>query len=384
MGSKIYAYNFTDGSRDSAKDFELVNGNKSPTGIWSDGTTMWVANLTNKIFAYKMSDQTRDSAKDFNTLQGFSGDDSLHGIWSDRTTMYVSNYITDEVLGYSMSGKSLDTAKTFDLVSENSAPHGIWSDGTTMWVADADNTVYAYAYPSPPSSQSPSSSSAPFVFFIPPPPPDTTPPYTVSVERTGNATTADRALVWDVKFSESVAVSVEGGVNHTSVANATIPDLGMVADTIAVDGVPWEVSEGSIAVDLDHTILSSLLVELVAPDCTRFVVHNQTAVFSYQLSQPRDLGDLAGVDVAGNWTLEVSDRAKYWNGTLNGWSLSLESDGMAGRGTVHTIKQYVAGPGVYTLSLDGYDVRDGAGNPLDDAKPEVNEPYHVVGTIRTC
>ena len=40
------------------------------TGIWSDGTTMWVAaQLPGKIYAYDMSTKARDAGKDFDTLR---------------------------------------------------------------------------------------------------------------------------------------------------------------------------------------------------------------------------------------------------------------------------------------------------------------------------
>ena len=205
------------------------------------------------------------------------------------------------------------------------------------------------------------------------------------MERTGNATTTDRALTWNVTFSEPVVVGADAHINYTSAANATIPDLGAVHDTMLVN-VPGAVTGGGISVDLHHPITSGLLIELVAPDCTRFVIHNQTTAFLYKLRQPHDLGDLAGIGAAGQWTLHVSDHARHWNGTLNSWSLELESDGaVKGSGDTYSITRHVAGPGNHTLSLDGYDIRDRAGNRLVDTDTAVNEPYHVVGAAaRTC
>ena len=49
-------------SRDSGSDFTLAAANGYPTGIWSDGTTMWVADFEDhKLYAYRMSDRSRDS-----------------------------------------------------------------------------------------------------------------------------------------------------------------------------------------------------------------------------------------------------------------------------------------------------------------------------------
>lgn len=189
-----------------------------------------------------------------------------------------------KIYAYKMSDKSRIQSKDFTLSADNGSPTGIWSDRTTMWVADyVAGKIYVYKIPTTSSA----SSGPPLTFFLPPPPPrDTTPPTVVSVERTGNATTADRALTWNVTFSEAVAVSADAHINYTSVTNATIPDLGVVHDTVLVD-VPGAVTGGSMSVDLHHPITSGLLIELVAPDCTRFVIHNQTTTFLYKLRQPR-------------------------------------------------------------------------------------------------
>ena len=306
------------------------------------------------------------------------------GIWSDGNTMWVLDYVDNKIYAYDISTRSPVPSKDFTLpAAGNNIPWIIWSDRTTMWVADyVAGKIYVYKIPTTSSA----SSGPPLTFFLPPPPPrDTTPPTVVSVERTGNATTTDRALTWNVTFSEAVVVGADAHTNYTSVANVTIPDLGAVHDTVLVN-VPGAVTGSDISVDMYHPTTSGLLIELVAPDCTQFVIHNQTTTFLYKLRQPRDLGDLAGVEAAGQWTLHVSDHAKYWNGTLNTWSLELESDGaVEDSGDTYAITRHVAGPGNHTLSLDGYEVQDRAGNPLTDADPAVNEPYHVVGAAaRAC
>ena len=383
---KIFAYHLN-GTHYSTKDFSLAAGNTDPSGIWSDGTTIWVADYGDKkIFAYYMNG-TRypDTNTDFNLI---AANTDPSGIWSDGTTMWVVDTTNARIYSYKMSDKTLDTSKGFTKLigAGNLNPNGIWSDGNTMWVTDAGATdkIYAYRMHSAPTTPTTPTTSSPRVFVYVPPP-DTTPPTVKSVERTGNATTTDRALTWDVRFSESVRVGLkEIHTSYTSAANATIPDLGMVHDTLLA-GVPGMATGGSISVDLKHPITSGLLIEIVAPDCTKFTIHNQTTTFPYKLRQPYDLGDLSGVGAAGQWTLHVSDHAKYWNGTLNGWTLYLESEGVVeGDGRTYTITQYAAGPGEYTLSLEGFDIRDRAGNRLVDTDPAVNEPYQVVGAARTC
>ena len=42
-----------------------------PQGIWSDGTTMWLADSSrnDKIYAYNMNTKEREQSKEFNTLK---------------------------------------------------------------------------------------------------------------------------------------------------------------------------------------------------------------------------------------------------------------------------------------------------------------------------
>ena len=59
-----------------ATGFDLDGNNSAPRGIWGNDNTFWVANdgsgTTHKLYAYNRSDGSRDSASDFNNLQGNS------------------------------------------------------------------------------------------------------------------------------------------------------------------------------------------------------------------------------------------------------------------------------------------------------------------------
>ena len=130
----------------ASEEFSLHSDNSFPQGIWSDGTTVWIADASpsRKIFAYKRADGGRDSSKDFDTLQG-AGNLQIKGIWSDGTTMWVADWVDDKLYTSKMSDKSHDSGKDISLDSDNGNAGGIWSDGTTMWVLDtADDKIYAY------------------------------------------------------------------------------------------------------------------------------------------------------------------------------------------------------------------------------------------------
>ena len=113
---------------------------------------MWVADffIRHKIYAYNLTTKERDTSKDFNTLSG-ACNDYPWGIWSDGTTMWVADRGGDKIYAYNLATKERDTGKDFDTLggAGNNNPLGIWSDGTTMWVADAvDSKIYAYNMPS--------------------------------------------------------------------------------------------------------------------------------------------------------------------------------------------------------------------------------------------
>ena len=143
--AKLYAYRMSDRSRDSGRDFTLDAANGSPVGIWSDGTTMWASDFTDaKLYAYRMSDRSRDSGKDFNTLFA-AGNRFPEGIWSDGTTMWVADTGNDTVFAYDLSTRAWDFEKDITLGPGHDSPMGVWSNGSTMWVSDwRDSKLYAY------------------------------------------------------------------------------------------------------------------------------------------------------------------------------------------------------------------------------------------------
>ena len=179
---KLYAYNRSDGSRDSANDFDNLNGasnnqidgasvrtarpcssgtapttSSTPTrcptppptpprtspsnsgngdsrGMWCDGTTVYVANdgatsAANKVFAYTISGGAYDSTKDFEELYlstntAAQNAETPRGIWSNGTTMFVADGDDDNVFAYKHSDESQDSAKNLALISDNDNPRG--------------------------------------------------------------------------------------------------------------------------------------------------------------------------------------------------------------------------------------------------------------------
>ena len=155
--AKVYAYKMSDTTRDSAKDIALVMANANATGVWCDANTIWVANEAvaagNKIFAYQRSDGTHDSTKDMDSLYVSSAADGENaekpsGLWSNGTTMFVTDSEDDKVYAYKLSDESQDSSKNILLDSDNDDARGLWFDGRVLWVVDnADDKVYVYDLP---------------------------------------------------------------------------------------------------------------------------------------------------------------------------------------------------------------------------------------------
>ena len=167
----ILAYGLPDGTRDRRfneilpSDIRLDLENDSPTGMWSDGTTIWVADetcVTNElnfclsenytvIYAYRLNDGKRDREAEFHTLAS-AGNDSPQGIWSDGKTLWVADADDGRVYAYDMASKIRDPGRDVDTVTipgivDNRPLAGIWSDGETMWVLDpsaGEEKLFAY------------------------------------------------------------------------------------------------------------------------------------------------------------------------------------------------------------------------------------------------
>ena len=146
----LYAYRLSNGARDSSKDFTL--GTSIPTGIWGNRDTLWVAtdnetpNSVGKILAFNRSTKLRDSDKDITTHRI---DQQPSGIWSDGTTLWAVLGTDEAIYAYDLATGVREEALDFTLSTEDlDRAWGIWSDGETMWVSDSYyEKIFAYRMP---------------------------------------------------------------------------------------------------------------------------------------------------------------------------------------------------------------------------------------------
>ena len=128
------------GDRLPDRDIALP-GASSSSGVWSDGTDVWVVTGAGKISVYSLADGAEHTDRGF-TLPG--GAAYAAGLWSDGATLWVADVNSGWVRAYRLSDGARQADRDLD-TARNGEPAGIWSDGTTMWVADfTDSRVYAY------------------------------------------------------------------------------------------------------------------------------------------------------------------------------------------------------------------------------------------------
>lgn len=134
-----------------------------------------------------------------------------------------------------------------------------------------------------------------------------------------------------VRWSLEVGYERDGGVFEKSVApDQVIPDRNFtgIASDIEVD-VSGSVKDISIDVDIEHSYIGDLEVDLVAPSGQQVRLHNKTGLWqddikrSYDLATLPDLQAMLDVPTQGAWSLRVRDLAPADEGTLKSWTIRL-------------------------------------------------------------
>ena len=144
---EVYAYDLKTGARVEEREFALDDTNRAPRGFWSDGVTAWVSDSgRDRLFAYSLESGERVEEREFE-LDRRNRDG--RGIWSDGATMWVLDGGKDALFACDLAGGEL--LAEYELHSANSDPRGIWSDGVTVWVSDhGAKRLFAYRLPGAP------------------------------------------------------------------------------------------------------------------------------------------------------------------------------------------------------------------------------------------
>jgi subtilisin-like proprotein convertase family protein len=106
--------------------------------------------------------------------------------------------------------------------------------------------------------------------------------------------------------------NVQGGIERS----LTVTDTGQL-DSIVVE------------LDITHTYIGDLVVELVSPDNTSVLLHNRSGgsanniIKTYTMMNTTSLQSFRGDSINGDWKLHVSDNEGVDQGKLNHWALKL-------------------------------------------------------------
>ena len=145
----VRAYRLSDGARQADRDLDTAD-NGEPAGIWSDGTTMWVADFTDsRVYAYDLTTKARVADKELDLDKNPGETYNPFGIWSNADTLLAASWLGGEIIAHSLADGQRQPAKDLSTyASRTNFPNGIWSNGHILWVVDASAaTLYAYAVP---------------------------------------------------------------------------------------------------------------------------------------------------------------------------------------------------------------------------------------------
>jgi subtilisin family serine protease len=103
---------------------------------------------------------------------------------------------------------------------------------------------------------------------------------------------------------------------------AAIGDLSVVESTIEVTGVEGNAAATlDVPVDITHSYIGDLSIELIAPDGTAFPLKESGTGGSADNILATYAVDASAVTANGTWTLRITDDALLDSGTLNSWGL---------------------------------------------------------------
>ena len=132
------------------------------------------------------------------------------------------------------------------------------------------------------------------------------------------------------RWNLEIAVATAEHVRKESEPSLAIPDNNPagISDTIEVDQ-SGTVRDINVWVDITHTWIGDLKIELMAPSGRAVMLHDQSGghrdniIQTYDVQSLIALQSLIGEEGQGTWTLNASDHAGRDVGKLNRWGLEI-------------------------------------------------------------
>ncbi|MFD5496503.1 S8 family peptidase [Streptomyces sp. NPDC001812] len=112
------------------------------------------------------------------------------------------------------------------------------------------------------------------------------------------------------------------GDRFESTQGVAVPDRSTVESPITVSGISGNApSNLAVDVDITHTYIGDLQVQLIAPDGTAYTLKSYGTGGSTDNIKTTYTVDASSETANGTWKLRVSDNAWFDSGRLNGWAL---------------------------------------------------------------
>ena len=139
--------------------------------------------------------------------------------------------------------------------------------------------------------------------------------YTVSL------TVTDNGGLTNTK-TQSVTVGSSGVQTYSNGTDVAIGDNATVQSNIVVAGRTGNAPSGTpVAVDIVHTYIADLKVDLLAPDGSVYVLHNRSGGSADNIVTTYTV-NLSTEPLNGTWKLRVNDNATADVGYINSWSIT--------------------------------------------------------------
>jgi subtilisin-like proprotein convertase family protein len=132
-----------------------------------------------------------------------------------------------------------------------------------------------------------------------------------------------------VTHTTNYALTVNGapGCTQTNAGDVTISDNATVESPISISGCAGNAGAAStVAVNIAHTYIGDLKVDLVAPDNSIYVLHNRTGSGTDNINQTYTV-DLSSEPANGTWKLRVNDNGSGDVGKIDTWTLNVSGGG---------------------------------------------------------
>ena len=120
---------------------DVSRGPRTVRGIWANSTMAWLSGPPGGVYTLAL-----DGSMRMNIAAGYDGHGDSYGLWSDGTTMWVA---TDSGWLRAYDLNSGVRSAEFDIRIQTHAmtPGDIWSDGETIWVTNRIGRIDAYRLP---------------------------------------------------------------------------------------------------------------------------------------------------------------------------------------------------------------------------------------------